>query len=127
MNEQTFTPGPTPNTLRAADGNVLTVPEGWALLLPGDAALTRRVKEAGDHWVVQEKKAGRPSHEGFGHWRPSQKNYAAHIGVTRVFGKLLALGEAEEDRLEPVVVEQGAAQDALGRRWTSFARSRKWV
>jgi hypothetical protein len=30
-----------------------------------------------------------------------------------VFGKLLALGEAEGDRLEPVVVEQGAAQDAL--------------
>jgi hypothetical protein len=25
-------------------------------LLPGDAALTRRVKEAGDHWIVQEKK-----------------------------------------------------------------------
>ena len=23
---------------------------------PGDAALTRRVKEAGDHWLVQEKK-----------------------------------------------------------------------
>ncbi len=26
------------------------------LLPPGDAALTRRVKEASDHWVVQEKK-----------------------------------------------------------------------
>ena len=26
------------------------------LLPPGDAALTRRVKAAGDHWVVQEKK-----------------------------------------------------------------------
>ncbi len=56
MNEQTFTPGPTPNTVRAAHGNALTVPEGLALLLPGDAALTRRVKEAGDHWVVQEKR-----------------------------------------------------------------------
>src|SRR5215831_16902028 len=56
MSDQAFTPGPTPNTVRAADGRVLTAPEGWALLLPGDAALTRRVKEAGDHWVVQEKK-----------------------------------------------------------------------
>jgi hypothetical protein len=27
-----FTPGPTPNTVRAADGRVLTAPEGWALL-----------------------------------------------------------------------------------------------
>lgn len=26
------------------------------MLLPGDAALTRRVKAAGEHWVVQEKK-----------------------------------------------------------------------
>jgi hypothetical protein len=26
------------------------------LLPPGDAALTRRVKAADDHWVVQEKK-----------------------------------------------------------------------
>jgi hypothetical protein len=52
----TFIPGPTPNTVRAADGKVLTVPDGWVLLSPGDAALTRRVKAAGDHWVVQEKK-----------------------------------------------------------------------
>jgi hypothetical protein len=51
-----FTPGPTPNTVRAADGTVKTVPDGWALLPPGDAALTRRVKEAGERWVVQEKK-----------------------------------------------------------------------
>src|SRR5687767_6126461 len=53
---RTFTPGPTPNTVRNADGKVLTVPEGWVLLPPGDAALTRRVKAAGDHWVVQEKR-----------------------------------------------------------------------
>jgi hypothetical protein len=51
-----FLPGPTPNTVKAADGKVLTVPDGWVLLPPGDAALTRRVKAAGDHWVVQEKK-----------------------------------------------------------------------
>jgi len=25
----TFTPGPTPNTVRTADGKVLTVPAGW--------------------------------------------------------------------------------------------------
>ena len=55
MDDRTFTPGPTPNTVRAADGTILTAPEGWALLPPGDAGLTRRVKAAGDHWVVQEK------------------------------------------------------------------------
>ncbi len=51
-----FTPGPTLNTVRVSDGRVLTAPEGWILLPPGDAALTRRVKAAGEHWVVQEKK-----------------------------------------------------------------------
>ena len=52
----TYTPGPRPNTVRDADGQVLPTPEGWVLFPPGDAALTRRVKAAGDHWVVQEKK-----------------------------------------------------------------------
>lgn len=69
MNYQTFTPGPTPNTVRAADGRVLTAPEGWSLLPPGDAALTRRVKEAGDHWIVQEKKGRKIFSRGV--WAPA--------------------------------------------------------
>ena len=64
-----FNPGPTPNTVRAADGKVLTVPEGWALLPPGDAALTRRVKEADEHWVVQEKKGRKTFSRGV--WAPA--------------------------------------------------------
>ena len=56
MTATTFTPGPTPNTVRADDGKILTVPECWTLLPPGDAGLTRRVKAAGDHWVAQEKR-----------------------------------------------------------------------
>ena len=59
MTENTFTPGPTPNSVRSAEGQILTAPEGWTLLPPGDAALTRRVKAAGDHWVVREKKGRR--------------------------------------------------------------------
>ncbi len=56
MNDTIFAPGPTPNTVRAADGRVLPVPDGWVLLPPGDAALTRRLKAAGDHFAVAEKK-----------------------------------------------------------------------
>ena len=52
----TFAPGPMPNSVRAADGAILTAPADWILLPPGDAALTRRAKAAGDHWVVAEKK-----------------------------------------------------------------------
>ncbi len=48
--------GPSERTVLTLDGRVLMVPEGWVLLPPGDAALTRRVKAAGEHWTVQEKK-----------------------------------------------------------------------
>jgi hypothetical protein len=47
----------------------LTAPDGWALLLPGDAALTRRVKEAGHHWVVQERKGRKVFSRGV--WAPA--------------------------------------------------------
>ncbi len=57
MSNNVFTPGPTPNSVRSADGTILAVPEGWVLLPPGDAALTRRVKATGDHWVVQGKQS----------------------------------------------------------------------
>lgn len=56
MTDRTFSPGPTLNTVRTEDGKVLIVPEGWILLPPGDAAVTRRVKAAGDYWAVQEKR-----------------------------------------------------------------------
>jgi Uncharacterized conserved protein (DUF2293) len=65
----TFTPGPTPNTVRGADGRVLTAPEGWILLPPGDPAMTRRVKAAGDHWIVQEKKGRKIFSRGV--WAPA--------------------------------------------------------
>lgn len=65
----TFAPGPRPNTVCSADGKVLTVPEGWVLLPPGDVALTRRVKEAGDHWLVQEKRGRKVFSRGT--WAPA--------------------------------------------------------
>jgi hypothetical protein len=69
MPEPTFTPGPTRDTVQSTDGKVLTAPEGWVLLPPGDAALTRRVKTAGDHWVVQEKRGRKVFSRGV--WAPA--------------------------------------------------------
>ena len=51
-----YTPGPSPRTVCAPSGAVLPVPADWTLVPPGDAALTRRVKAAGEHWVMAEKK-----------------------------------------------------------------------
>ena len=56
MSSPLFSPGPMPHTVRSPDGLILTAPDDWILLRPGDAALTRRVKEAGDHWAVADKK-----------------------------------------------------------------------
>ena len=40
----------------STDGHVLTVPADWGLLLPGDAALSRRIKQGGPSWTVIELK-----------------------------------------------------------------------
>ena len=70
MPAQTFLPGPTPSTVQTPSGQTLTVPAGWMLLPPGDAALTRRVKAAGDHWLVQEKVGRRLFSRGI--WAPRE-------------------------------------------------------
>jgi hypothetical protein len=72
MTEQTsaiYAPGPTPNTVKTPDGRVLTVPTGWVLLPPGDAALTRRVKAAGDYWAISEKRGRKTFSRGV--WAPA--------------------------------------------------------
>ena len=56
MPAPTYFPGPQPHTVRGSDGRVMPIPAGWVLFPPGDAALTRRVKAAGEHFVVAEKK-----------------------------------------------------------------------
>jgi len=50
-----YLPRPAPNTVRTPAGEIIPVPSSWELLPPGDAALTRRVKAAGEFWLVPEK------------------------------------------------------------------------
>lgn len=70
MNTPNFSPGPTPDSVKAADGTIHTVPTGWELLPPGDAGMTRRVKAAGEFWIVQEKKGRRTFSKGV--WAPAE-------------------------------------------------------
>jgi len=77
----TFTPGPTPNTVRTAEGKILIAPTSWVLLPPGDAGLTRRVKAAGEHWVVAEKKGRKVFSRGV---------WAAAVTVDRIRAELAA-------------------------------------
>ena len=52
---RTVSPGPDARSVRTEAGQVLHAPADWALLPPGDAGLTRRVKAAGPTWTVREK------------------------------------------------------------------------
>src|ERR1700751_3040028 len=105
MSDHPFPPGPAPNTVRAADGRILTAPEGWALLPPGDAALTRRVKEAGDHWVVQEKRGRKVFSRGV--WAPAATidRIRAELEVERSTESFTKRREADARRREKAQTE----------------------
>ena len=98
-----FSPGPTKNSLRTANGSVVSAPEGWTLLPPGDAALTRRVKAAGEHWIVQEKKGRRVYSQGV---------WAAAATIERIRAELQAerATEAYSRRKESDVRRRSEAQ-----------------
>lgn len=54
-----------------ADGAVLAVPAGWSLLPPGEAALSRRVKEDGPSWTMLEMKGRKRFSRGI--WAPADR------------------------------------------------------
>ncbi|MFM7059343.1 MAG: DUF2293 domain-containing protein [Planctomycetota bacterium] len=108
MTNTTFSPGPKPGTVKAADGQVLTAPKDWTLLAPGDAALTRRVKLAGDHWIVQEHKGRKVFSRGL--WAPAatieriQAELAAERS-TESFAKRRAADARRREKAQGIYVE----------------------
>jgi hypothetical protein len=105
QHEQYLHPRPTPNTVRAADGTILTAPNGWALLPPGDSALTRRVKAAGDHWIVAEKKGRKVFSRGV--WAPAAtiERIRAELEAERSTDGFDKKKEADARRREKVQAE----------------------
>lgn len=68
--EQSLVVSPTrdPKKVKTEDGRILSPPAEWALLPPGDAGLTRRVKAAGPSWTVVELKGRKKFSHGV--WAP---------------------------------------------------------
>ena len=94
-------PGPTPRTLLSPAGETLSVPSGWALLPPGDAGLTRRVKAAGPTWTVQEKVGRRMFSRGV--WAPAEhiERARAELDAERAdpaYAKKLEAGRARREK-----------------------------
>lgn len=71
----TLSPTAQPNVFRAADGRLLSPPDGWECLAPGDAGLTRRVKALGPSWAVVEKRGRKAFSRGL--WAPAVNIIAA--------------------------------------------------
>lgn len=96
----TFTPGPSPNTVRAPDGTVRPVPDGWVLVPPGDAALTRRLRAAGECWSVAEKRGRKVFSRGV--WAPAATvaRVRAGLGVERSTAAYTRRREADAGRRE---------------------------
>jgi hypothetical protein len=96
----TYAPGPSSNTVRTPDGRVLTVPEGWVLLSPGDAALTRRVKAAGEAWAVAEKQGRKVFSRGV--WAPAAtiERVRAELDAERSTERFTKRKEADARRRE---------------------------
>ncbi len=72
-------PGAEPRRFRAEDGTMLTPPGDWALLPPGDAGLTRRVKAAGPAWTVIERRGRNKFSQGV--WAPAVNIDAARTAL----------------------------------------------
>lgn len=96
------TPGPRARTVRTETGTILEVPAGWALLAPGDAGLTRRVKAAGPTWTVQEKRGRKIFSRGI--WAPTAniETHRAALEVERSTESYAKKREASVKRRERV-------------------------
>lgn len=64
-------PSPKARHVFTQQGELRRVPEGWVLLPPGDAALSRRIKADGPSWIVKEKKGRKEFSRGI--WAPAER------------------------------------------------------
>lgn len=101
-------PSPKPRHVFTAKGDLLAVPEGWALLLPGDAALSRRVKQDGPSWTVKEKKGRKEFSRGI--WAPADRIEALQLArkiekMDPSYTQKLEAGRARRAQQEVVYAE----------------------
>ncbi|SCY58372.1 DUF2293 domain-containing protein [Desulfoluna spongiiphila] len=101
-------PGKAARHVIGEKGESLVAPRGWALLPPGDAALTRRVKKAGPHWQVQEKKGRKLFSRGV--WAPAETIRSLRVILetereTPAYKKKRAADKARREKEQGAYVE----------------------
>ncbi|MBL8816494.1 MAG: DUF2293 domain-containing protein [Planctomyces sp.] len=102
MEEREFSPGSVERQVIDSKGVVRDVPRGWILVPPGDAALTRRIKQAGDFWIVQERKGRKVFSRGV--WAPEETvtSIQRELEVERATEGFAKRREADAKRREKV-------------------------
>lgn len=102
-------PGKKGGEVIVEGGQVKLIPPDWDLLLPGDAALTRRVKKAGPYWQMQEKKGRKLFSRGI--WAPVKTVAAIRRDLeaeraTPTYQKKLASSRSTRARKQEGYVEE---------------------
>jgi len=107
-----------PRHVLTTDARVLRVPEAWALLAPGDAALSRRIKADGPSWTVIEPVGNKRFSRGI--WAPAARieTLRAELAVERsdpAYQKKLDAGRRRREAEQAEYVEdfRGAVREFL--------------
>jgi hypothetical protein len=93
-------PTSEPTVFVAPDGTRRNAPLGWACLPPGDAGLTRRVKQLGPSWAIIEKRGRKAFSKGL--WAPRENIEAAKQALeaernTQAYAKKRASASARRE------------------------------
>ncbi|MDP4624438.1 MAG: DUF2293 domain-containing protein [Akkermansiaceae bacterium] len=111
-------PGKRPGFVFSQKGEEIKIPAGWALLPPGDAALSRRIKKDGPSWTVKEMYKKRLTSRGI--WAPAERIEAlrGELEAERedpAYAKKLEAGRQRRAKAEVAYVEDftGAVREFL--------------
>ncbi|HAV12633.1 MAG TPA: DUF2293 domain-containing protein [Opitutae bacterium] len=104
----TVRPSTKPRHVVTQQGELLAVPDDWDRLLPGDAALSRRIKADGPDWTVKEKKGRKEFSRGI--WAPADRIAALQLARNLekqdpAYQKQLDAGRARRAKAELSYVE----------------------
>ena len=105
-----------PRHVLTADARVLAVPDDWELLPPGDAALSRRIKQDGPTWTVVEIKGRKRFSRGI--WAP-----AARIAALRAERAIEQQDPAYQRQLEAGRKRRAAEQEAYVGEFNTAVRA----
>ncbi len=100
------------------EGRTLEVPDDWDLLMPGDAALSRRIKKDGPTWTMYEMKGRKKFSRGI--WAPAERIDALEQELKKeredpAYEKKLAAGRARRAKEQVAYAGEfeGAVRDFL--------------